>query len=57
MKAPAKKSMIALSENEIDQKMKQVTATDNDELFSGFRAAPDSKQKKLTPPPSSSTQS
>ena len=50
------KPLIALSENEIDQQMKQVASTDND-LFSGFRAAPDALQKKLAPPSRAAKQS
>ena len=50
------KPLIALSENEIDLQMRQVASTDND-LFSGFRAAPDGKQKKLPPPSRAAKQS
>lgn len=51
-KPPAAKSMIALSENEIEMQLKKVQ--EDDELFKNFRAAPDSKQRKLKSPPKDS---
>ena len=49
MKKPPAKSMIAMSENEIEMQLKKVQ--EDDELFKNFRAAPDSKQRKLKSPP------